>query len=109
MVTCAAVGGVLVATLTLVTIKGWWPYLWREWLTSVDHKRIGVMYMILGLVMLVRGFSDAILMRTQLALAAGRSPGYLPPEHYGDAVRRWAHEFCGAAATRRPRRRVSGP
>jgi cytochrome o ubiquinol oxidase subunit 1 len=48
----------------------------------VDHKRIGVMYMILGLVMLVRGFSDAIMMRTQLALAAGHAQGYLPPEHY---------------------------
>ena len=42
-----------------VTVKGWWPYLWREWLTSVDHKRIGVMYVTLGLVMLLRGFSAA--------------------------------------------------
>ena len=66
----------------LITAKGWWPYLWREWITSVDHKRIGVMYMILGLVMLLRGFADAIMMRTQLALAAGHALGYLPPEHY---------------------------
>ena len=68
--------------LTLVTWKGWWPYLWREWITSTDHKRIGVMYVILALVMLLRGFSDAIMMRTQLALAAGHAAGYLPPEHY---------------------------
>src|ERR1700741_4017338 len=82
MGTSAAVGAILLSTFILVTVKGWWPYLWREWITSVDHKRIGVMYMILGLVMLVRGFSDAIMMRSQLALAAGHAQGYLPPEHY---------------------------
>jgi cytochrome o ubiquinol oxidase subunit 1 len=68
--------------LGLVTWKGWWPYLWREWLTSVDHKRIGVMYVLLALVLLLRGFADAIMMRSQLALAAGGAQGYLPPEHY---------------------------
>jgi len=82
MGTCGVVGAVLLAILVVVTVKGWWPYLWREWITSVDHKRIGVMYMILGLVMLVRGFSDAIMMRAQQALAAGHAAGYLPPEHY---------------------------
>ena len=66
----------------LITWKGWWPYLWREWLTSVDHKRIGVMYVLLALVLLLRGFIDAIMMRTQLAIAAGGAQGYLPPEHY---------------------------
>jgi cytochrome o ubiquinol oxidase subunit 1 len=68
--------------LALVILKGWWPYLWREWLTSVDHKRIGVMYVILALVLLLRGFSDAIMMRSQQAIAAGGAQGYLPPEHY---------------------------
>jgi cytochrome o ubiquinol oxidase subunit 1 len=68
--------------LGLITRKGWWPYLWREWLTSVDHKRIGVMYVLLALVLLLRGFSDAIMMRSQLAMAAGGAQGYLPPEHY---------------------------
>src|ERR1700722_6971148 len=68
--------------LGLVTWKGWWPYLWREWLTSVDHKRIGVMNVLLALVLLLRGFADAIMMRSQLALAAGGAQGYLPPEHY---------------------------
>ena len=72
----------ILVLLGLVTIKGWWPYLWREWITSVDHKRIGVMYVILALVMLVRGFADAIMMRTQQALAAGGAQGYLPPDHY---------------------------
>src|SRR5258708_6108733 len=72
----------VVTVLGLVTWKGWWPYLWREWLTSVDHKRIGVMYVLLALVLLLRGFIDAIMMRSQLAIAAGGAQGYLPPEHY---------------------------
>jgi cytochrome o ubiquinol oxidase subunit 1 len=69
----------LVAIYLLV--KGWWPYLWREWITSVDHKHIGVMYVFLAAVMLLRGYSDAIMMRSQQALAF-RAPGYLPPDHY---------------------------
>jgi cytochrome o ubiquinol oxidase subunit I len=73
--------GVL-GVLSLVSWKGWWPYLWREWLTSVDHKRIGIMYVLLALVLLLRGFIDAIMMRSQLAIAAGGAQGYLPPEHY---------------------------
>jgi heme/copper-type cytochrome/quinol oxidase subunit 1 len=73
---------VVLSVLGLVTRKGWWPYLWREWLTSVDHKRIGVMYVLLALVLLLRGFTDAIMMRSQLAIAAGGAQGYLPPEHY---------------------------
>ena len=82
MGTCGTIVAVLLALFVLIRAKGWRPYLWREWITSVDHKRIGVMYMILGLVMLVRGFADGIMMRTQLALAAGHAAGYLPPEHY---------------------------
>ena len=82
MGTVATVGAILLTVLILVTVKGWWSYLWREWITSVDHKRIGVMYMILGLVMLVRGFSDAIMMRSQQALAVAGAAGFLPPEHY---------------------------
>ncbi len=72
---------VIVGVLGLITWKGWWPYLWREWITSVDHKRIGIMYCGLGVLMLVRGFADAIMMRTQQAVAIN-APGYLAPEHY---------------------------
>ncbi len=71
----------IIAVLALVVAKGWFPYLWREWITSVDHKRIGIMYIVLAMVMLLRGFTDAIMMRTQQALAF-QSQGYLPPEHY---------------------------
>ena len=73
---------VILAVLGIITVKGWWPYLWKEWLTSVDHKRIGVMYFALGLVMLLRGFADAIMMRSQQAIAVGNAQGYLPPDHY---------------------------
>jgi cytochrome o ubiquinol oxidase subunit 1 len=72
---------VIFGVLAWVTLKGHWPYLWREWITSVDHKRIGVMYCGLALVMLIRGFTDAIMMRTQ-QMVAYNSPGYLPPEHF---------------------------
>ncbi|MBB3695216.1 cytochrome o ubiquinol oxidase subunit I [Sphingomonas sp. BK580] len=72
---------VIAGTLVLTFVKGWWPYLWCEWITSVDHKRIGVMYCLLALIMLLRGFSDAIMMRSQQALAY-KAPGFLPPEHY---------------------------
>ena len=74
-----AVIGALV--LGAITYLGKWKYLWTEWLTSVDHKRLGVMYIVLALIMLLRGFADAIMMRTQLALAYN-APGYLPPHHY---------------------------
>src|ERR1700692_3154929 len=70
----------VVLILGWITLKGCVPYLWREWITSVDHKRIGVMYCLLALVMLLRGFSDAMMMRSQQALAF-HSGGYLPPDH----------------------------
>ena len=82
MGTVACVAAVILAGLAWVTAKGYWLYLWREWLTSVDHKRIGVMYLVLAMLMLVRGFADGIMMRTQQAVAAGGAQGYLPPEHF---------------------------
>ncbi len=81
LITSIAVILIAIVVLILVTLRGWWPYLWREWITSVDHKRIGVMYCLLGVVMLIRGFADAIMMRSQQAVAID-APGYLPPEHY---------------------------
>src|SRR3954467_7462797 len=71
----------ILAVLAWVVVKGHLPYLWHEWITSVDHKRIGVMYILLASVMLLRGGSDAIMMRIQQAVAY-QSPGYLPPEHF---------------------------
>ncbi len=71
----------LIGVIAWIILRGHFPYLWREWITSVDHKRIGVMYCLLALAMLLRGFIDAIMMRSQQAVAF-HSPGYLPPEHY---------------------------
>jgi len=86
---------ILVTTFTVVVIGslglvgaviyfGKLKYLWKEWLTSVDHKKIGIMYVIASLIMLLRGFSDALLMRSQqaIAVASESGAGYLPPEHY---------------------------
>jgi len=75
-----AIGGI--AIVAAITHYRKWGYLWNEWITSIDHKKIGAMYMILGLVMFVRGFSDAAMMRSQQAIAFGANQGYLPPHHY---------------------------
>src|SRR6202049_1272292 len=72
-------GAAVVAAMTYFRA---WGTLWRDWITSIDHKKIGVMYVILGLVMLLRGFADAVMMRAQQAIAFGDSIGYLSPHHY---------------------------
>ncbi|WP_205316048.1 cytochrome o ubiquinol oxidase subunit I [Novosphingobium sp. P6W] len=75
-----ALGGVaLVAALTYFKL---WGYLWKEWFTSVDHKKIGIMYMVLGLIMFLRGFADAIMMRIQQSIAFNGNEGYLNAHHY---------------------------
>ena len=84
----AAVAGL--AILGALTYFRWWGTLYRDWLTTIDHKRIGIMYGLVGTVMLFRGFVDAIMMRTQQVMAAGplshgylgAEHGYLPPYHY---------------------------
>ncbi|MEH2511206.1 cytochrome o ubiquinol oxidase subunit 1 [Nitrobacteraceae bacterium AZCC 1564] len=82
VVTFAAVALGGIAIVGAITYYRLWGYLWKEWFTSVDHKRIGIMYMVLGIVMLLRGFADAIMMRLQQAIAFGASQGYLPAHHY---------------------------
>jgi cytochrome o ubiquinol oxidase subunit 1 len=112
-----AIGGM--AVLGALTYFKLWGYLWSEWFTSIDHKKIGIMYMILGLVMMLRGFADAIMMRIQQSLSFGDSTGFLPlrpslhctwRDH--DFLRRYAvchrlDEFRAAAANWRTRRGVS--
>ena len=75
-----ALGGI--ALLAALTYFKLWGYLWKEWFTTVDHKRIGIMYIILGVVMLLRGFADALMMRGQQAIAFGANEGYLNAHHY---------------------------
>ena len=81
LISGVAVYVAVLAVLVWAVVKGYWPYLWREWITSVDHKRIGNMYCLLAGVMLVRGFIDAIMMRAQHALAF-HAAGYLPAAHF---------------------------
>jgi cytochrome o ubiquinol oxidase subunit 1 len=84
---------ILLATFAMVALGGaavlgaltkfrLWGPLWRDWVTSIDHKKIGIMYVIFGLVMLLRGFADALMMRAQQAMAFGDNAGFLPPHHY---------------------------
>ncbi|WP_348753744.1 cbb3-type cytochrome c oxidase subunit I, partial [uncultured Aquincola sp.] len=75
-----AVGGLVL--LALMTRYRVWGPLWRDWLTSIDHKKIGIMYVVLGIVMLLRGFADALLMRAQQAMAFGDATGFLNAHHY---------------------------
>ena len=75
-----ALGGL--GLMGFITYKKAWGYLWHEWFTSIDHKKIGIMYMVLAIIMLLRGFADAIMMRIQQAWAVGDAAGYLPPDHY---------------------------
>lgn len=75
-------GLIFLGILGYLTFAKKWGYIWNEWVTTIDHKKIGIMYIILSMVMLLRGFSDALLMRSQQAIAAGANAGFLPPEHY---------------------------
>ena len=74
------VGTVLLGVFVLYQIHKAkaWGGLWRDWFCTIDHKKIGVMYMVLGIVMLIRGFADALMMRLHQAMAFGESLGYLP-------------------------------
>ena len=70
------------AVMALLTYTKRWKWLWKEWLTSLDPKRIGVMYVAVAVVMLLRGLADALMMRGQQAVAAGNSHGFLTPDHF---------------------------
>jgi cytochrome o ubiquinol oxidase subunit 1 len=75
------VGGLLLVVALLTYFKKW-RWLWQNWLTSLDAKRIGVMYIVVATVMLLRGFGDAVMMRLQQMLASGNSEGFLSAEHF---------------------------
>lgn len=82
LITFIVVAVLGIGILGAVTRYKLWGWLWREWLTSVDHKKIGIMYLILGIIMLLRGFADALMMRLQQSIAFGGSEGYLNAHHY---------------------------
>ena len=116
------VGGALLVAIVITWLKAW-KYLWTDWLTSVDHKRIGIMYIVLALIMLLRGFVDAIMMRTQQAMSldnrrlpAARAfrPDLQLARHdhdllHGHALHDRADEHRRAPADRHARRRLPVP
>ena len=75
------VGGGLTMVIALFVTKRW-TWLWKEWLTSLDPKRIGIMYIIVALAMLLRGFADALMIRAQQALASGDAASILTSDHF---------------------------
>lgn len=74
--------GAAIGLIVLITYFKRWTWLWREWLTSLDPKKIGIMYLIVAAVMLLRGLADAGMMRAQQALSAGDAQGFLTSEHF---------------------------
>ncbi|MFT4415916.1 cytochrome aa3 quinol oxidase subunit I [Fredinandcohnia humi] len=76
-----AIGLTVIAIVAGLTYFKKWGYLWREWLTTVDHKRIGIMYLISALLMLFRGGVDAIMLRAQLAVPDNK---LLDAQHYNE-------------------------
>lgn len=75
---------ILITLCIIITISYFkkWKWLWKEWLTSLDHKKIGIMYIFVSIIMFIRGFADAIMMRAQQALVSSGSKGFLTPHHY---------------------------
>ena len=72
----------LIFVIALITYHKKWKWLWREYITSVDHKRIGIMYFVVSALMLVKGLIDGLMMRAQLTFSVGDSMGYLGAEHF---------------------------
>lgn len=80
----AVLGGLVNGLLIflLITYFKKWKWLWDEWITTVDHKRIGIMYIVVVLIMFLKGFADAVMMRVHQALAVGDTPGLLTSTHF---------------------------
>lgn len=70
-----------VVLVALLTWKQWWRPLFLDWVTSLDHKKIGIMYIVIAGVMLSRALVEAVLMRAQQSLAVD-APGIVTPEHF---------------------------
>ncbi|MFT8229610.1 MAG: cytochrome o ubiquinol oxidase subunit I [Enterobacterales bacterium] len=88
MITVSVIAVITFCILFMITYLGKWTYLWNDWLTSVDHKKIGIMYIIVSCVMFLRGFADAIMMRAHQVLSSSNtvSKGFLTPHHYNQII-----------------------
>ena len=71
-----------IGLVVLLTAMKWWRPLWTDWLTSVDHKKVGIMYIVLAIIMFLRAVIEAAVMRSQ-QLAAYDGTGYLSADHFG--------------------------
>lgn len=82
--TMAVMGGVVngILLIALITYLKRWKWLWNEWITTTDHKKIGIMYIVVVLIMFLKGFADAMMMRIQQATAAGAAQPFLTSEHF---------------------------
>ncbi|HVV67197.1 MAG TPA: cbb3-type cytochrome c oxidase subunit I [Candidatus Saccharimonadales bacterium] len=79
------VAGTIIVLLLLTYFRKW-KWLWREWLTTTNHKKIGIMYVIVALLMLLRGLSDAAMMRAQQATSVGASHGVISADMFQQVV-----------------------
>jgi cytochrome o ubiquinol oxidase subunit 1 len=70
------------ALIGLITYLKRWKWLWDEWITTVDPKRIGIMYIVVSLIMFFKGFADALMMRLQQALSVGDAQGFISSSHF---------------------------
>lgn len=86
MCTIAVMTLIGIALIGTITYYNKWQYLWNEWFTSVDHKKIGIMYIIMSCIMFLRGFADAIMMRTQQALSSSGMSEFLSTHHYDQVI-----------------------
>src|SRR5438128_2071660 len=68
--------------IALITYLKRWTWLWREWFTTVDHKRIGIMYIVVVVIMFAKGFADAMMMRLHQSMSVGESHGFLSSGHF---------------------------
>ncbi len=74
--------GMGLTAVAVVTYLKRWKWLWKNWLTSLDPKKIGVMYAVVAALMLLRGGADAFMMRVQQVIGTGDSQGFLSSDHF---------------------------
>jgi cytochrome o ubiquinol oxidase subunit 1 len=76
----------LIFIIVILTYKKRWTWLYKEWLTTTDPKKIGIMYCIVAIIMLLRGLGDAMMMRIQQAISVGAHQGFLDADHFQQVV-----------------------
>lgn len=84
IVVLGGVAGMILSVILIVGLLTYfkkWGWLWKNWLTSLDHKKIGIMYIVVSAVMLLRGAMDALMLRLQQVVASGND-GYLTADHF---------------------------